>query len=96
LHVKGFLHEEHDNPTAPTVAAAQRIRKTSWLTPTNALRKSGWYMVMSFDEDVGGVPVLDALRTYAVRLDEVYGKDAFGRFSRADMQMLGDRENRET
>lgn len=65
------------------------VAEEGWLTPTNALRKGGWYMRMSLDDDVGGVLVLDALRTYAARLDEAYGKNAFRRFSRADMQVLG-------
>jgi hypothetical protein len=64
------------------------VAEEGWLTPTNALRKGGWYMRMSLDDDVGGVLVLDALRTYAARLDEAYGKNAFRRFSRADMQVL--------
>jgi hypothetical protein len=71
------------------------MEEEGWLTPTGALRKGGWYMRLSLDDDAGGVPVLDALRTYAARLDEAYGKNAFRRFSRADMQVLGDHENRE-
>ena len=69
------------------------VAEEGWLTPTNALRKDGWYMRMSLDDDAGGVPVLDALWTYAARLDGAYGKNAFRRFSRADMQVLGDRKN---
>jgi hypothetical protein len=69
------------------------VEEEGWLTPKNALRKDGWYMRMSFDEDAGSVPVLGALRTYAARLDEAYGKNAFRRFSRADMQVLSNGEN---
>jgi hypothetical protein len=71
------------------------VEQEGWLTPTNALRKGGWYMKMSLDENVGGVPLLEALRTYTSELNEAYGKNAFRRFSRADMQVLGDRENQE-
>ena len=71
------------------------IEEDGWLTPTNALRKGGWYVKMSLDEDAGGVLVLEALRTYASRLDEAYGKNAFRRFSRADMQVLDNGENQE-
>jgi hypothetical protein len=71
------------------------VEEDGWLTPTNALRKDGWYMRMSFDEDVGGVSVLEALQTYTFKLGEVYGKNAFRRFSRADMQVLSDGENQE-
>jgi hypothetical protein len=66
------------------------VEEEGWLTPGNALREGGWYMTMSFDEDAGGVPAMNALRAYAARLDEAYGKNAFRRFSRADMQVLGD------
>jgi hypothetical protein len=69
------------------------IEKEGWLTPTGALRKGGWYMTLSLDEDAGGVPVLNALRSYAANLDKVYGKNAFRRFSRADMQVLGGRKS---
>ena len=64
------------------------VEEKGWLTPTNALRKGGWYLRMSFDDDAGGVPVLEALRTYTARLDEAYGKNAFRRFSRANMRVL--------
>ena len=69
------------------------VGEEGWLTPTNALRKRGWYMTMSFEEDAGSAPLLEALQAYTSRLDEVYGKNAFRRFSRADMQVLGDGEN---
>jgi hypothetical protein len=69
------------------------VEEQGWLTPTNALRKGGWYMTMSLDEDAGGTSVLDALRTYTAQLDDAYGKNAFRRFSRADMQVLGDRKD---
>ena len=59
-----------------------------WLTPSGALRKGGWYMKMSFDDDAGGVSALEALRSYAARLDEEYGARAFRYFSRADMRIL--------
>jgi hypothetical protein len=59
-----------------------------WLTPSGALRKGGWYMKMSFDDDAGGVSALEALRSYAARLDEEYGTRAFRVFSRADMRIL--------
>lgn len=60
-----------------------------WLTPTGALRKRGWFMTMSFDDDAGGVPALRALQSYAVRLREEYGARAFRYFSKADMRVLG-------
>ena len=61
------------------------VEAEGWLTPTKALRKSGWHLTMSFDEDAGGVPMLEALRAYTTKLDEAFGKNAFRRFSRADM-----------
>ena len=64
------------------------LAEEGWLTPTNALRRSGWYLRLAFDDAVGGALALDALQTYAARLDEAYGKAAFRRFSRADMRVL--------
>ena len=59
-----------------------------WLTPTGALRKGGWFIKMSFDDDAGGASALNALQSYAARLGENYGKRAFRYFSQADMRVL--------
>jgi hypothetical protein len=64
------------------------LAEEGWLTATKALRRQGWYMRMSIDEDAGGVPVLKALREYTARLDEAFGRGAFRRFSRVDIQVL--------
>lgn len=64
------------------------LTEKGWLTPTEALRKEGWFIKVSFDEDAGGVPALKALQSYTARLDEKYGKGAFRRFSKADMRVL--------
>jgi hypothetical protein len=61
-----------------------------WRTPRGSLRRKGWLLSMSFGDEVGGVAALEALRRYATRLDERYGKGAFRRFSRADMRVLGE------
>ncbi len=59
-----------------------------WLTPTGALRKGEWLMRLSFDNDAGGVPALEALQSYTARLNEGYGHSAFRYFSKADMRVL--------
>jgi len=65
-----------------------------WLLPSGWMRRrgkawdAGWLMKMAFDEQSGGVAALKALRTYTARLDEEYGRRAFGYFSRADMRVL--------
>jgi hypothetical protein len=66
-----------------------------WLTPTGALRKQAgrkggpvWLIRLSFDEQAGGERALAALRNYATRLDEAYGKGAYRRFAQADMRSL--------
>jgi hypothetical protein len=64
------------------------LTEGGWLTPTGALRKGGWFMKMSFDDDAGGLSALEALRSYTAKLDEKYGERAFGYFSRADMRVL--------
>jgi hypothetical protein len=62
--------------------------KEGWRTPRGSLRKKGWLIKMSFGDEAGGPAAMEALRRYATRLDEQYGKGAFRRFSRADMRVL--------
>lgn len=62
-----------------------------WRTPRGSLRKKGWLIKMSLGDEAGGTASLDALRSYAARLDEQHGKGAFRRFSRADMRVLSKR-----
>jgi hypothetical protein len=64
------------------------LTEEGWLTPGGALRKRGWFMKMSFDDDASGVSTPEALQSYAARLDENYGKRAFRYFSQADMRVL--------
>ena len=59
-----------------------------WRTPAGSLRKTGWLLKVSFGDEAGGTASLEALRSYAARLDEQHGKGAFRRFSRADMRVL--------
>lgn len=58
-----------------------------WSTPKGALRKTGWYIKMSFDS-IGGVPTLKALQKYVRTLNRKYGKKGYRYFSKADMQSL--------
>jgi hypothetical protein len=69
------------------------LMETGWLTPGGALRKHGWFMKMSFDDNAGGVSALRALKSYAARLSEEYGKGAYRRFSKADMRVLGNEQS---
>jgi len=64
------------------------LTKEGWLTPGGALRKGGWFMQISFDEEAGSAAALKAIQTYAARLDEKHGKRAFRYFSKADMRAL--------
>ena len=65
------------------------LTEEGWLTPGGALRKRGWFMKMSFDDDAGGVSALRALQSYTAKLHEKYGERAFRYFSKADMRVLG-------
>jgi hypothetical protein len=69
------------------------LKEEGWLTPTGALRKGGWFMRMSFGDDAGGVSALNALQSYAARLEN-YGKRAFRYFSQADMRVFGEERER--
>jgi hypothetical protein len=69
--------------------------ETGWLTPTGALRKKvghqgspAWLIKLSFDEQAGGAGCLTALRNYAARLNEAYGRSAYRYFAQADMRSL--------
>jgi hypothetical protein len=71
------------------------LTENNWLTPTGALRSQGiretsppWMMRMSMDESAGGVTVMVALQKLAIALDEEFGKTAFRRFGRAEMQIM--------
>jgi len=64
------------------------LAEEGWLTPTKGLRKSGWFMKMSFGDDAGGAAALNALQEYAAALSEKHGKLAFRRFSSADFRVL--------
>jgi hypothetical protein len=66
------------------------LAEEGWLTPAGALRKGGWFIKMSFDDDVGGASALNALQSYAARLEEKYGERAFRYFSKADMRVLSE------
>lgn len=62
--------------------------KDGWLTPMGWLRKSGWLIKMSFDDNAGGLSGLHALKDYVARLEQTYGKRAWGYFKKADMHII--------
>ena len=70
------------------IVALKGAKTEDLTTGTGYLRKKGWVMRMSFEEKVGGTAALEALQTFAQRLDEKYGAKAFQRFQGADMQIL--------
>lgn len=65
-----------------------QIQDEIWLTKGGALRKKGWFMKISFDENNGGVSTLKALKNYAMLLNKKYGDNAFKYFSKSDMRIL--------
>ena len=69
------------------------MKETDLVTGTGYLRGAGWVIEMRFDEKIGGSAALKALRAYARKLDEKYGKKAFGRFQEADMRVLTEDDN---
>ena len=64
------------------------LMPSGWMRKSNKKRKADWLMKMAFDDSAGGVAAVKALRAYAARLNQEYGKRAFGYFSRADMRNL--------
>jgi hypothetical protein len=59
-----------------------------WLTPMGWLRKKGWHMILSFSKKAEGAHILQALRSYAARLQQKYGERGFRYFKTADMRIL--------
>lgn len=66
----------------------EKYGKKGWLTPMWWLRKKGWFMNTSFDDNASDVSALKALKSYAAKLNEKYGKRAFRYFSNVDMRVL--------
>jgi hypothetical protein len=65
----------------------EKYGRKGWLTPSGYMRNKGWLMKMSFDNNAGGASTLKALKRYAAKLDEKYGKRAFRYFSNVDMRV---------
>ena len=68
--------------------ALESVASEDLTTGTGYLRRKGWFMAVSFEENIGGAAALKALQTYVQRLDKKYGTRAFHRFQGADMQVL--------
>jgi len=64
------------------------LQETDWVTATGALRKTGWLMKLAIDEKIGGGLTVKALKNYASKLNEKYGKNTFRYFSKGDMRVL--------
>jgi hypothetical protein len=82
------LLQEHGVRCEHIPLVKEKYGKDGWLTPTGALRKKGWLLKIAFENKVGGASALGALKTYAKKLDDNYGKRAFSYFSRVDMHVL--------
>ncbi len=64
------------------------LQEKGWVTPTGALRSTGWLMKLTFYEKLGGGLTFQALKNYTSKLDEKYDKNAFRYFSKGDMRLL--------
>jgi hypothetical protein len=64
------------------------LQEKKWVTPTGALRNTGWLMILSFDERIGSGLTIKALKNYASILNEKYGENAFRYFSKGNMRIL--------
>ena len=63
----------------------------TWRTASGALRKQGWFMKLSVKGKKSKI-FFKALKYYTEQLENKYGKNAFGYFSRADMGILRESE----
>jgi hypothetical protein len=68
--------------------ALSGVKNGDLITGTGYLRNRDWVMKIAFEEKIGGISALEAMQTYAKRLDEEYGSRAFKHFRKADMKTL--------
>ena len=59
-----------------------------WLTPMEWLKKKGWLIKISFDDNAGGRSALEALKDYTAKLYERYSEEALRYFKKADMRVF--------
>ncbi len=59
-----------------------------WKTPTGALRKEGWYILMTFEKNLSGGEGIKLLQKYVKQLSAKRQKSAFRYFSASDMRLL--------
>ena len=92
--IRGYFEYLAEHGLKPEIIP---LWEDKWLTPTGALRKQGsrdktppWMIKMAADQSIGGRKILNALTIYANALHDEFGKNAFRRFGRADMQILWD------
>lgn len=71
------------------------IKKSDLISPIGWLRDRipgsndpAWWLKISFGDSLGGAITLETLRSYASEIDERFGKQAYGRFKKADMRFL--------
>ncbi|PNX52884.1 MAG: hypothetical protein BV458_07350 [Thermoplasmata archaeon M9B2D] len=71
------------------------INKSDLISPIGWLRDRipgtndpAWWLKISFGDSLGGINTLRTLCSYASEIDERFGKQAYGRFKKADMRFL--------
>jgi hypothetical protein len=71
------------------------INKSDMISPIGWLRDRmpgsndpAWWLKISFGDSIGGASTLRTLSSYASEIDERFGKQAYGRFKKADMRFL--------
>ncbi len=70
------------------LVALKGVAERELTTGTGYLRSQGWIIRMSFGENIGGSAALEALQTWAQKIDQKHGKKAFKHFQDVDFQVL--------
>ncbi|NIM96138.1 MAG: DUF3795 domain-containing protein [Anaerolineales bacterium] len=94
-----WLVRKRDNSFHGAVREAAEYLKSYGVPWEFETSNGGWFLVLSFDDDVGGLSALKALHVYVEKLVDGFGDaeyagstrfkgESFQRFSRADMQFL--------
>jgi hypothetical protein len=72
------------------LVALKGVKPEDLTTGTGYLRKRGWVIKIWFEEKIGGTDVLQALQSYANKLDKKYAPREFQHFREADMTVMLD------
>ena len=70
------------------ITAKDKYGKNGWLKESGKLLKTGWYLTIAFTKKAGDSNMLQALKQFATKTVEKFGKKAISHFTMIDMTVL--------